>query len=120
MEIDGVSALKLRSRSFQEAGPLFPRDRLLSAWGYGSVFDVGGPIPEIASEIARNLKQSRFGRIAPNPGNALRNQVRNAKPSDANGNVNGDAKSTMPVGFAPYMSVKIVYGKLGIKDFDFQ
>lgn len=98
----------------------FYKDRLLSAWGNDQVFETGKPLLEIDQEIEANLKQTRYGRVAPNPGKAHRNQISNAKLVYTNGSSSAKIKSQAPDALGYYNNVKIIYGNFGIKDFDFQ
>ena len=96
------------------------KDRLLSAWGNDQVYEVGHPPADIDPDIEKNLKQTRYGRIAANPGKAHRNQVQRKSMSQSNGSSTAKVQSLLSDGLGYYTNVKIIYGNFGIKDFDFQ
>ena len=93
--------------------------RLLSQWGYDSPHQTSGPEPDPSSEIRQRLKKTRHGFSADlaNMSDADRDRILTGQHSGSNDN--GAAGSLTLDGLNLYKNVKMVYGKQGIREFDF-
>ena len=109
-----------RFRPLGEIEMPFYNSRLSSAWGFDMVFDALGSISENDPIVTSRLKKTRYGLVADMsdlPDAYRKGLIENQHTETV---VNGTAKATAPDPTAQYRSIKIVYGRQGIKDFDFQ